>query len=51
MANAATNYAAATAFVVQLVLFVPLDDDGLWQKKKKRGYTVCSSGYAATDTS
>jgi hypothetical protein len=20
-------------------------------KKKKRGYTVCSSGYAATDTS
>jgi hypothetical protein len=21
------------------------------QKKKKRGYTVCSSGYAATDTS
>jgi hypothetical protein len=21
------------------------------KKKKKRGYTVCSSGYAATDTS
>jgi hypothetical protein len=24
---------------------------GCKQKKKKRGYTVCSSGYAATDTS
>jgi hypothetical protein len=23
----------------------------LQKKKKKRGYTVCSSGYAATDTS
>jgi hypothetical protein len=23
----------------------------LLKKKKKRGYTVCSSGYAATDTS
>jgi hypothetical protein len=23
----------------------------LKKKKKKRGYTVCSSGYAATDTS
>jgi hypothetical protein len=23
----------------------------LEEKKKKRGYTVCSSGYAATDTS
>jgi hypothetical protein len=22
-----------------------------WKKKKERGYTVCSSGYAATDTS
>jgi hypothetical protein len=25
--------------------------EGFFEEKKKRGYTVCSSGYAATDTS
>jgi hypothetical protein len=29
----------------------PTGAEGRGKKKKKRGYTVCSSGYAATDTS
>jgi hypothetical protein len=28
-----------------------LQEGGTFGKKKKRGYRVCSSGYAATDTS
>jgi hypothetical protein len=33
------------------VFVICKEEEGLQRKRKKRGYRVCSSGYAATDTS